>query len=149
MSFITRLCGDFDQSAQAELGTYDLITAIEIIEHVANPEALVALAAEHLAPNGWFVITTPNIYSLRLRMRFLLTGRLHSFDTNGDPTHAHPLILQPTQTILLRHGLELAQTLTYDGNGSRWFARLAERALSLALPNDLPGDNLSLFLRKR
>ncbi len=143
------ICGDLDQAAQVELGTYGLITAIEIIEHVANPEAVIALAAAHLAPNGWLVITTPNIYSLRWRLRFFLTGKLHGFDINAEPEHIHPWITDAAQRVILkRHGLEVEAMMTHDGNGSRWFARLAASTLSLVLPNDLPGDTLCLFLRK-
>jgi 2-polyprenyl-3-methyl-5-hydroxy-6-metoxy-1,4-benzoquinol methylase len=147
------ICADLDRAGQIELGKYDLITAIEIIEHVANPEALIALAAAHLEPNGWLVVTTPNIYSLRLRTRFLLTGKQHGFDINYDPEHIHPMMLYAAQRVIFsRHNFEVARLLTYPengSNGSRWFARLAERGLTLILPNDLPGDTLCLFLRKR
>ena len=147
------ISADLDQAANVELGSYDLVTAIEIIEHVANPEALIALAAAHLEPNGWLVVTTPNIYSLRLRTRFFLTGKQHGFDINYDPEHIHPMMLYAAQRVIFpRHNLEVARLLSYPengSNGSRWFARLAERGLSLILPNDLPGDTLCLFLRKR
>ena len=142
------ILGDLNQPIRTELGTFDLVTAIEVIEHLANPEALIALAATHLAANGWLVITTPNIYSLRWRTRFLLTGTLHGFDVGNDPTHIHPLILKPMRSVISKYDLTLAKMLTYDDDSSRWFARLAERALSLLLPNDLPGNNLCLFLRK-
>jgi SAM-dependent methyltransferase len=147
------ISADLDQAADVELGSYDLVTAIEIIEHVANHEALIALAAAHLEPNGWLVVTTPNIYSLRLRTRFFLTGKQHGFDINYDPEHIHPMMLYAAQRVIFpRHNLEVARLLSYPengSNGSRWFARLAERGLSLILPNDLPGDTLCLFLRKR
>jgi 2-polyprenyl-6-hydroxyphenyl methylase/3-demethylubiquinone-9 3-methyltransferase len=156
------ICADFDQSPSDdsraarmplrnadELGTYDLITAIEIIEHVSSPASFIAFAAAHLAPNGWLVITTPNIHALRLRVRFLFTGKLHGFDVNADPEHVHPWLIGDAHSAMLaRNGLELYQMLTYDSGGSRWFARFAERALSLVFPNDLPGDSLCLLLRK-
>jgi 2-polyprenyl-3-methyl-5-hydroxy-6-metoxy-1,4-benzoquinol methylase len=147
------VCANLDRTDQVELGSYDLVTAIEIIEHVANPEALIALAAAHLEPDGWLVVTTPNIYSIRWRTRFFLTGKQQGFDINYDPEHIHPMMLYAAQRVIFRrHNLEVARLLTYPengGNGSRWFARLAERGLSLILPNDLPGDTLCLFLRKR
>ena len=146
------ICADLDHAASVELGSYDLVTAIEIVEHVANPEALIALAAEHLDPGGWLIVTTPNIYSLRWRTRFFLTGKQHGFDINYDPEHIHPMMLYAAQRLILpRHNLEIARLLTYPEKGgvsSRWFARLAERALSVILPNQLPGDTLCLFLRK-
>lgn len=144
--------GDFDHLAAAELPAFDLVTAIEIIEHVANPEALIEVATRHLSPNGWLVITTPNIYSLRARVRFLLTSKLFSFEQNYDPEHIHPMVLDAFKRVILRkYPLTLERVLTYPphgSDGSRWFARAAERALSLAFSNDLAGDILCLMLRK-
>jgi 2-polyprenyl-6-hydroxyphenyl methylase/3-demethylubiquinone-9 3-methyltransferase len=41
-------------------GRFDLITCMEVIEHVANPAAFVAALAERLASNGLLIISTPN-----------------------------------------------------------------------------------------
>lgn len=40
--------------------TYDFIIATELIEHVANPKALVAKAQSLLKPGGRLILTTPN-----------------------------------------------------------------------------------------
>ena len=45
----------------AELdGQFDLITCMEVIEHVADPAAFVAALATRLAPDGLLVLSTPN-----------------------------------------------------------------------------------------
>ena len=41
-------------------GTFDLVTAMEVIEHVAEPGAFVAALAKRLAPNGLLILSTPN-----------------------------------------------------------------------------------------
>ena len=43
-----------------DLGTFDLVTAMEVIEHVADKRAFVAALAARLAPGGLMVLSTPN-----------------------------------------------------------------------------------------
>jgi 2-polyprenyl-6-hydroxyphenyl methylase/3-demethylubiquinone-9 3-methyltransferase len=42
------------------LGQFDLVTTMEVIEHVADKAAFVAELARHLAPGGLMVLSTPN-----------------------------------------------------------------------------------------
>ncbi len=53
---------------------FDIIIAIELIEHLENPFHFVREIASHLENEGVLVLTSPNILSLRSRMRFFLTG---------------------------------------------------------------------------
>lgn len=41
-------------------GTFDLVTAMEVVEHVADPKAFVASLAARLAPGGLLILSTPN-----------------------------------------------------------------------------------------
>jgi len=41
-------------------GQFDLITCMEVIEHVADPAAFVKALAARLAPNGLLIMSTPN-----------------------------------------------------------------------------------------
>jgi 2-polyprenyl-6-hydroxyphenyl methylase / 3-demethylubiquinone-9 3-methyltransferase len=50
-------CGDL---AGLGLSGFDLVTSMEVIEHVAEKAAFVAALAETLAPGGLMVLSTPN-----------------------------------------------------------------------------------------
>jgi len=45
-------------------GEFDLITSMEVIEHVADPAAFVRALAKRLAPNGLLIMSTPNATGL-------------------------------------------------------------------------------------
>lgn len=45
---------------QQDLGTFDLVTSMEVVEHVADKRAFLAQLAERLAPGGLMVLSTPN-----------------------------------------------------------------------------------------
>ena len=52
---------DYNTGELDELeGQFDLITCMEVIEHVADPEAFVDLLAKRLAPHGLLILSTPN-----------------------------------------------------------------------------------------
>jgi 2-polyprenyl-6-hydroxyphenyl methylase / 3-demethylubiquinone-9 3-methyltransferase len=41
-------------------GQFDLLTSMEVIEHVAEPQAFVHMLAKRLAPDGLLLLSTPN-----------------------------------------------------------------------------------------
>ncbi|MCA0909827.1 bifunctional 2-polyprenyl-6-hydroxyphenol methylase/3-demethylubiquinol 3-O-methyltransferase UbiG [Qipengyuania gaetbuli] len=43
-----------------DLGTFDLVTSMEVVEHVADKRAFLAQLATRLAPGGLMVLSTPN-----------------------------------------------------------------------------------------
>ena len=46
--------------AALDLGTFDLVASMEVLEHVADKRAFVAALAAHLAPGGLLILSTPN-----------------------------------------------------------------------------------------
>lgn len=131
---------------------YGLISAIELVEHLENPGRLFTLVSTYLDDDGYFLLTTPNIHSLRCRLKFLLTGRLASFDEKGDPTHIYPVLLTSLRRLLPRYSLEIVKSWSYPDRGSFIFRRpikMLSAGLGLILPNEVPGDTLCLLIRKR
>jgi 2-polyprenyl-6-hydroxyphenyl methylase/3-demethylubiquinone-9 3-methyltransferase len=68
-------------------GQFDLITCMEVIEHVADPAAFVAALARRLAPDGLLIMSTPNATAWSRLMMIALgegLGRIpkgtHEFD---------------------------------------------------------------------
>lgn len=92
-----------------ETKKFGLITAIELIEHLENPGSLFYHVARLLEENGYFLLTTPNIHSVRCRLRFFITGKLSSFNEKGDPTHIHPVLLTSLHRTLPRHSMEIVK----------------------------------------
>jgi SAM-dependent methyltransferase len=150
--------GDVTSDLEFAGKQFGLITAIEVVEHLSNPEKLFFNAARHLSATGWFLLTTPNIYSVLSRVVFLLTGKMRGFDVYEEQGHVHPLLLLPLEeTILPRYGLTLVEKWTYPEGPQiskrAWspyhrLVRVAVKLVSLVLPNDLPGDALCLLMRK-
>ena len=130
---------------------YGLITAIEVIEHLENPGRLWSLVSKHLAQNGLFLLTTPNIQSLNARLRFLLSGALPAFDGKGDPTHIQPVHLEGAIRVMARYGLRIEMMWGYPSRGSRVFSKkvlLVGRLLSFFLADDVPGDTICLTISR-
>ena len=44
-----------------EKRSYDVVICSEVLEHVADPHALLAAIGERLSPQGLLVLTTPNL----------------------------------------------------------------------------------------
>ena len=55
LSIDYRACG-----VEAVDGQYDLVTSLEVIEHVADPQAFIDDLAARLAPGGLMILSTPN-----------------------------------------------------------------------------------------
>jgi len=52
---------DYKVAAAEDIGgSYDLVTAMEVIEHVADPALFVQALAARLAPGGLLILSTPN-----------------------------------------------------------------------------------------
>src|SRR5215813_8837105 len=77
---------DFDNKLT---GKFDLITAIEIIEHLYNPRHFIRNCLNLLNHQGYLLITSPNVESWVSRIRFLRHGRLLWFDETDYDSVGH------------------------------------------------------------
>ena len=58
---------------------YDVITALDVIEHLLNPFEFLKSCEKLMTKNGRIIISTPNIHSLRSKIAFFLKGRYTGF----------------------------------------------------------------------
>jgi 2-polyprenyl-6-hydroxyphenyl methylase/3-demethylubiquinone-9 3-methyltransferase len=70
--------------ASLGLGQFDLVTSMEVIEHVADKQAFVTELAKHLAPGGQMVLSTPNRTP---QSRMLLVGAAEAVGMVPKGTH--------------------------------------------------------------
>ncbi|GAA4023418.1 bifunctional 3-demethylubiquinone 3-O-methyltransferase/2-octaprenyl-6-hydroxy phenol methylase [Sphingomonas swuensis] len=90
-------------------GTFDLVTALEVVEHVADPAAFVRQLADRLAPGGLLVMSTPNRTGLSRLLTITLAegaGRI----PRG--THDYDQFLPPEQLAAHLAAAGLAVTAT-------------------------------------
>ena len=70
--------------ASLDIGTFDLVTCVEVIEHVADKRAFIADVAARLAPGGLLVMSTPNRTAAS---RLLLVGAAEAIGYVPKGTH--------------------------------------------------------------
>jgi SAM-dependent methyltransferase len=58
----------------------DVVTCIEMLEHVENPRHVLREAFKLLRPGGVLLLSTPNASGLHSRVKFLMTGKFAQFD---------------------------------------------------------------------
>lgn len=68
LSGLTVFSGVADEVTMARIGKLDVITLLDVIEHLPQPRETLALCCRHLKPGGVIVITTGNFASLVARM---------------------------------------------------------------------------------
>jgi 2-polyprenyl-3-methyl-5-hydroxy-6-metoxy-1,4-benzoquinol methylase len=101
---------DFGKRA-ADSGRFEIVLAVEIIEHIENPYHFVRQLKQLLTPNGFAVITTPNIESATARIGFLRTGIPRCFgdyfyENSG---HISPLTFWQLSKAVERAGLQIVE----------------------------------------
>ena len=87
------------------LGQFDLVTCLEVIEHVADKPAFVAELARHLAPGGLMVLSTPN---RTLASRTLMVGAAEALGAIPKGTHHWDDFITPEELGDLLTGAGLA-----------------------------------------
>jgi 2-polyprenyl-3-methyl-5-hydroxy-6-metoxy-1,4-benzoquinol methylase len=117
------------------LPSFDVITMVEVYEHLERPLETVRLVARKLRPGGRTVITSPNIASLRNALELMVRGQLNSFRPSN-PSHLVPLITHVVERVLAGAGLQTTVRYTVGdslpGGYGRWPETLTRRPWTAA-----------------
>jgi 2-polyprenyl-3-methyl-5-hydroxy-6-metoxy-1,4-benzoquinol methylase len=79
--------------------SFDLVTAIEIIEHLDSPRLFLRNVHALLHDGGHLLLTTPNVAAWLGRARFLLSGELRQFQRHD---YDHQRHISPTTQVQMR-----------------------------------------------
>ncbi len=93
--------------ASHDIGRFDLVTAMEVIEHVADKQAFADELAARLAPGGLMVLSTPN---RTVRSRALMIGAAEGIGLIPRGTHHWDDFITPEELgdILGQAGLDMS-----------------------------------------
>jgi len=127
--------------------SFDYVLLLEVIEHLNNPYSFMQELKRILKDNGTLILSTPNILSLKSRMRFLFEGAFEYFrepplDQMHNPKekifnlHIFLYRFHELEYLLWRNGFIIDKIFTsnYDGFEYSLF---------------LPAISLQLFLKSR
>ena len=100
--------------ASLGLGKFDLVTSMEVIEHVADKGAFVRALGASLAPGGLMILSTPN---RTLRSRLILVEAAERFGGIPRGTHHWDDFITPNE---LRELLSAAGLAMAEPQGIAW-----------------------------
>lgn len=91
---------------------FDFVIAVEVMEHIHDHEIFFKECQRVLRKGGRLVFSTPNILSLKSRVRFLLSGYYYSFDSldhdrNDGLQHVSSITIDQYENLGVRSGLKL------------------------------------------
>lgn len=106
--------------AALDLGAFDLITSMEVVEHVTDPSAFIDALAARLAPNGLLILSTPNRTAAS---RLLLVEAAERIGMVPRGTHDWDKFLKPEELTLIVEaaGLEVIDTTALSLSPAKGF----------------------------
>ena len=98
-------------------GRFDLVTAMEVIEHVADPQGFVNSLVSRLAPNGLLLLSTPNRTAWSRLLTITLAegfGKIpkgtHDYDQFIDPDRMRGLLAKAGMEVIDIEGIAFSPT---------------------------------------
>jgi methionine biosynthesis protein MetW len=101
----------------ATLGMFEAIVFADVLEHVANPAALLHLVRPALKANGIVVASMPNVAHWTVRARLLLGRFNYSESGIMDATHLRWFTTKTVRELFVRSGFHVT---TLEGSAGLW-----------------------------
>jgi SAM-dependent methyltransferase len=127
-------------------GFADVAAAVETIEHLENPRALIRELTRLASAGGWVLVTTPNNLSLLSKPTLVLKNQFNEFQDGCYPAHITALVETDLKRIASECGLtDLRTDFSLQGRvpGTSWHY---PRAISRLFPRSF-SDNILLLGR--
>jgi hypothetical protein len=107
-----------------------VITMLEIVEHLKNPWLCMKNIFETIAPGGYLVLTTPNPTASNSRLYLLRNGALACFTKTDLELNHHVFIPWPhiIERLLTDSGFQVVEYSTIDGKTELFGKKLGVRS---------------------
>lgn len=149
---------DLNKPLPFEDASFDVVYSTEVVEHLEGHRNFVTQSARVVKPNGWFLMTTPNIHRLVSRIHFAVSGvhlvkspipqstdpldRMEEFHHRcADFTILHWLLWNNglrIEKVIAAHVHPMSRAL---GIAGPLLKRFVKRALQRHFPKDAPLDD--------
>lgn len=152
-AFPCDLNSQFAEQMASVFQKFDVISAIEVIEHLNSPTDFLANVNRIAAPGALLVVTTPNSADLVGRMKFLLSGELRYFDLAQyrHNHHVSPIPDAIMRALLDDAGFTLLEHATAGSFRSSAATRLLYVLSALARPvlRSLQSGEVNIYAARR
>ena len=140
---------------------FELVVAIEVIEHLENPRHFIRECLRVVSPRGHLLVTSPNVHSWYSRIHFLRTGHLTWFDEKDyvESGHITPIFSWQMSQIARELGAEVvnrwntSDALLWARLGDTWTSKLKRKSFYMSalypfMRSEKSGE-INVFLLRR
>lgn len=107
----------YDEFINVDDGFFDVITALEVIEHLSSPHDFIKKVHPKLRTGGIFIGTTPNFYSISRKIK-KFNWRIIDY-----PDHLMYFNPKSLKHLLLNNGFHVLELKTINIDALTWFVR--------------------------